>query len=76
MADIYRTISPNDLHVMMTQFLDAAKDVHTAMCKFDDDHVAQDNLNSALQSVLIGAGQVRQALKLRDRKPGIESVRS
>ena len=67
MADVYRTISANDLHVIMTQFLDAAKDVHIAMCLFDDEHAAQKNLNGAMHSVLIGAGQVCEALKLRDR---------
>lgn len=69
MADVYRTLPPNDLHVIMTQFLDAARDIHVAMCRFDDDHAGQDFLNSALQSSLIGAEQCRQALKLRNRKP-------
>ncbi len=60
MSDKTRVVSANDLHVLMTQCLDAAKSIHIAMCLFDDDHHAQSNLNEALQSALVGAEQCRQ----------------
>ena len=53
-------ISANDMHVIMTQCLDAAREIHTAMCLFDDDHAAQANLNAAIYSALIGAERCRQ----------------
>lgn len=52
-----RTISANDLHVIMTQCLDAAKEIHIAMCLFDDNHFAQRNLNDAMHAALVGATQ-------------------
>lgn len=52
-----RIISDNDMHVLMTQFLDAAKEIHIAMCLFDDNHHAQRNLNDALHAMLVGATQ-------------------
>lgn len=55
-----RTISANDMHVIMTQFLSAATEIHTAMCLFDDNHFAQSRLNKAMHSVLIGAAQCCQ----------------
>lgn len=58
--DRTRTISANDMHVIMTQCLDAARHIHTAMCLFEDDHAAQGYLNMAMQSALIGAEQCRQ----------------
>lgn len=57
MTDCTRIISANDMHVLTTQFLSAAKEIHIAMCLFGDDHFAQKHLNSALQSALIGAQQ-------------------
>ena len=58
-----RAISANDLHVIMTQCLDAARDIHIAMCRFSDDHAAQEYLNKAMHSALIGAEQCRQIHK-------------
>jgi hypothetical protein len=55
-----RVLSENDLHVILTQFLTAAREIQIAMCLFSDDHSAQTDLNKALQSVLIGAEQCRQ----------------
>lgn len=55
-----RVISANDMHVIWTQFLSVAEEIHNAMCLFDDDHSAQACLNVALQSALIGAEQCRQ----------------
>ena len=55
-----RIISANDLHVILTQCLNAAEEIHTAMALFDDEHSAQTNLNKALHSALIGAEQCRQ----------------
>src|SRR5262245_22299655 len=40
-----RTISANDMQILMTQCLDAAREIHLAMCLFDDDHQAQSHLN-------------------------------
>lgn len=60
MADKIRNISANDMHVIMTQCLDAAKKIHIAMCLFDDNHAAQAHLNDAMHSALIGAEQCRQ----------------
>ena len=57
---LIRVISANDMHVITTQFLEAAKSIHIAMCLFNDDHAAQANLNAAMKSVLIGAEQCRQ----------------
>lgn len=58
--DKTRVISANDMHVIWQMCLSAANDIHTAMCRFDDDHAAQMYLNSALHSVLTGAEQCRQ----------------
>ena len=55
-----RVISANDMHVITTQFINAAQEIHVAMCLFDDGHAAQSHLNKAMHSVLIGAGQCRQ----------------
>lgn len=55
-----RAISANDMHVLMTQCLDAARSIHIAMCLFDDGHAAQKHLNEALHSALGGAEQCRQ----------------
>lgn len=55
-----RVISANDMHVIMTQYLNAANEIHIAMCLFDDNHMAQSHLNTAMHSVLIGAEQCRQ----------------
>lgn len=55
-----RIISDNDLHVITTSFINAAEQIHIAMCRFDDDHAAQRFLNSAMNSVLIGAQQCNQ----------------
>ncbi len=60
MTEKLRTITANDMHVILTQFLTAAERVHVAMCRFSDDHAAQRYLNEALQSVLIGAEQCRK----------------
>lgn len=57
MAEKTRIISANDMHVLMTQCLDAAKEIHIAMCLFDDDHYAQRNLGDAMHAVLVGATQ-------------------
>lgn len=75
MTDI-RTISDNDMHVISRQFLNAAEEIHTAMCLFSDDHAAQAHLNKAMQSVLIGAQQCNQlhrAPKVRLAKPEPEA---
>jgi DNA (cytosine-5)-methyltransferase 1 len=56
-SKLSRVISDNDMHVIMTQFLIAAENIHIAMCRFSDDHVAQEYLNHALQNALIGAGR-------------------
>lgn len=72
-----RRISDNDMHVILTQFLDAARSIHIAMCLFDDDHRAQGNLNEAMHSVLIGAEQCRQlhkSIKFRIALPGDEGA--
>jgi hypothetical protein len=63
-----RVISANDLHVITTQFLDAARQIHVAMCLFSDDHAAQANLNDAMHSALIGAGVCRQIHASEKRK--------
>lgn len=55
-----RVISDNDMHVIWTQYLDAASAIHVAMCLFDEDHAAQANLNEAMHAVLVGAEQCRQ----------------
>ena len=55
-----RIVSANDLHVIWTQCLDAAREIHIAMCLFDDDHRAQTNLNEAMHAALVGAEQCRQ----------------
>lgn len=58
--DPTRIISANDMHVITSQFLSAAKSIHIAMCRFDDDHAAQEFLGDALSSVLIGAEQCQK----------------
>jgi hypothetical protein len=63
-----RVISANDMHVLVAQYLDAAREIHIAMCLFDDDHVAQENLNSAMHSVLTGAEQCRQLHQSEKRR--------
>lgn len=60
MTDKTRVISANDMHVITTQFLNAATHLHVAMCLFSDDHAAQSHLNKAMHNVLIGAEQCRQ----------------
>jgi imidazoleglycerol phosphate dehydratase HisB len=60
MADRTRVVSANDLHVLMTMFIDAAQSIHIAMCRFSDDHAAQEYLNKAIHSALSGAEQCRQ----------------
>lgn len=60
MTDKTRIISANDMHVITTMCLNAAKEIHTAMCLFGDDHAAQSHLNSALHSALNGVEQCRQ----------------
>lgn len=70
-----RVISANDMHVLMTKCLDAARGVHVAMCLFDDDHAAQRHLNDALHAALIGAEQCRQlhgSKKRRLAEPALE----
>lgn len=57
-----RIISANDSHVLMTQFLDAARNIHIAMCRFDDDHAAQLYMDEAMHCALVGAEQVRKLL--------------
>jgi hypothetical protein len=59
-SDDIRTLSTNDLHVIMAQFLSAACEIHFAMNQFSDGHVAQENLNNALHAALIGVEQCRQ----------------
>lgn len=66
-----RVIHPNDLHVMMTQFLDAARHIHTVMSWSGDEDLSQVKLNAAMHAALAGAEQVRQmlarpTLRLRD----------
>jgi hypothetical protein len=68
MSNKTRVISANDLHVIMTQCLDAARDIHIAMCLFSDDHAAQAHLNTAMHSALIGAEQCRQLHKSRKER--------
>ena len=58
-----RIISANDMHVIMTQCLNAATNIQVAMCLFGDDHSAQEYLNAALHNTLIGAEQCRQLHK-------------
>jgi hypothetical protein len=58
-----RIISANDLHVITTQCLAAAKEIHTAMCLFDDEHFAQKHLNAAFHSAMVGAEMCRQIHK-------------
>lgn len=70
--DRTRVISANDMHVIMTQCLNAAFEIHLAMCLFDDDHAAQANLNSAMHSALIGAEQCRQLHKSPKRRLAIK----
>jgi hypothetical protein len=60
MSDPVRIISANDMHVIMTQCLNAAEKIHIAMCLFDDNHRAQGSLNEAMHAALIGAEQCRQ----------------
>lgn len=60
MTDKTRVISENDMHVITTQFLSAARSIHIAMCLFDDNHSAQSHLNDAMHNALIGAEQCRQ----------------
>jgi hypothetical protein len=55
-----RVLSANDLHVLTTQFLSTAEKIHIAMCRLDDDRVAQSFLNAAMHSALIGAETCRQ----------------
>lgn len=55
-----RVISANDMHVITTQFLGAARSIQIAMATLDDDHACQEWLNDAMHSVLIGAEQCRQ----------------
>lgn len=66
--DKSRAISANDLHVILNQCLSAARSIHIAMCRLDDDHGAQEYLNQALQSALIGAEQCRQIHKSAKQK--------
>ena len=61
--DRSRAISANDMHVIMTQCLDAARYIHIAMCRFSDDHAAQEYLNNAMHAALVGAEQCRQLHK-------------
>lgn len=75
MSDGIRTISANDMHVIMTQFLTAAREIHIAMCRFNDEHAAQDFLNGAMQSVLIGAEQCRQLHKAEKVKLPVASAK-
>ncbi|SDD93442.1 hypothetical protein SAMN05216337_101783 [Bradyrhizobium brasilense] len=63
-----RIISANDMHVITTQFLSAAQHIHVAMCRFPDDHAAQEELNAALHNVLIGAEQCRQLHESEKRR--------
>lgn len=60
MSDKLRPISANDMHVIWTQCLNAARDIQIAMCRVDDEHAAQEYLNKAMHSALIGAEQCRQ----------------
>ena len=55
-----RRLTANDMHVVTTAFLQAATEIHIAMCLFDDDNAAQANLNRALHAVLSGAGVCRE----------------
>lgn len=68
MSDKTRVISANDLHVIMTQCLDAARDIHIAMCWLDDDHAAQAKLNNAMHAALVGAEQCRQLHKSKKER--------
>ena len=49
-----RVISANDMHILMTKCLDAAREIHIAMCLFDDDHV----LAAAAESPDLRCGQI------------------
>lgn len=67
-----RVISANDMHVLMTSYLDAAQNIHIAMCRFADDHQSQEYLNKALHAALSGAEQCRQlhgSAKVRIAEP-------
>ncbi len=54
-------MTSNDLHVLWTQFLDAAQKIHVTICLLPDDAGRiQSELNAAMHCVLIGAEQCRQ----------------
>lgn len=69
-----RILSANDLHVIMTQCLNAANAVHVAMCRFSDDNEAQSYLNTAMHAALTGAEQCRQLHKSRKFRLASDSV--
>lgn len=52
-----RVISDNDLHVIYRCFLEAASEMHIAMCRFPNEHSAQVYLNRAMNSILDGASE-------------------
>lgn len=69
-----RVISANDMHVIMTQCLNTAREIHTAMCLFNDDHAGQAYLNAAMHSALIGAEQCRQLHASVKRRLAIDTT--
>lgn len=65
----------NRYHVLMTQFLSAATDIHTVMCRLNADNGLQTQLNMAMQSVLIGAEECRKGLyELPPRSPKDDDI--
>lgn len=53
----------NHLHVILTNALNSAQEVHVGMCLFNVDHAAQKNLSDCLSANLTTAEVARQALK-------------
>lgn len=53
----------NRTHIILTNALNAASEIQTAMCRFDEDHHGQMYLIDALQNLLIIAEECRQGLK-------------
>lgn len=60
--------------ICMTQFLDAASAIHTAMCRMDRDSGSQALLNTALNAVLVGAQQCRLAINF-DAATAVAAIR-
>lgn len=74
MSEKTRVISANDMHVLMTNCIDAAQAIHVAMCLFDDDHAAQQHLNQALHAALVGAEQCRQLHGSEKRRLAVDTI--